>query len=128
MAYSFLQLPAVSKVVRLYRERLTCRGQYLLWSMVVLAILGLDTRRTLVFWLFAMVAGLFAAAAAFAVIRRPRVHFDCRFAELPTASLLVGLQVCLAMPPVLVYSAVLLLLRQLPDGTGEITFKLSSVL
>src|ERR1700719_610531 len=52
MAYSLVQLPVVSKVVRLYHERLTCRGQYLLWSMVVLAILGLDTRRTFVFWLF----------------------------------------------------------------------------
>lgn len=74
MAHSFLQLPVVSKVARQYHERLTRRGQYLLWSMVVLAILGLDTRRTFVFWLFAMVVGLFAAAAAFTVLRRPRVH------------------------------------------------------
>ena len=72
MAYSFLQLPVVSKVVRLFRERLTRRGQYLLWSMVVLAILGLDTRRTFVPWLFAMAAGLFAAIAEVArsVVRK----------------------------------------------------------
>jgi len=128
MAYSFLQLPAVSKVVRLYRERLTCRGQYLLWSMVVLAILGLDTRRTLVFWLFAMVAGLFAAAAAFTVIRRPRVHFDCRFPERATASQPVTVHARVSNAPAPVPSDLCLLFRQPPEGTGEISFHPTSVL
>jgi len=128
MAYSFLQLPAVSKVVRLYRERLTCRGQYLLWSMVVLAILGLDTRRTLVFWLFAMVAGLFAAAAAFTVIRRPRVHFDCRFPERATASRPVTVHARVSNAPAPVPSDLCLLFRQPPEGTGEISFYPTSVL
>ncbi|PYX25562.1 MAG: hypothetical protein DMG82_04620 [Acidobacteria bacterium] len=128
MAYSFLQLPAVSKVVRLYRERLTCRGQYLLWSMVVLAILGLDTRRTLVFWLFAMVAGLFAAAAAFTVIRRPRVHFDCRFPERATASRPVTVHARVSNAPAPVPSDLCLLFRQPPEGTGEISFHPTSVL
>ena len=128
MAYSFLQLPAVSKVVRLYRERLTCRGQYLLWSMVVLAILGLDTRRTLVFWLFAMVAGLFAAAAAFTVIRRPRVHLDCRFPERATASRPVTVHARVSNAPAPVPSDLCLLFRQPPEGTGEISFHPTSVL
>ena len=128
MAYSFLQLPAVSKVVRLYRERLTCRGQYLLWSMVVLAILGLDTRRTFVFWLFAMVAGLFAAAAAFTVLRRPRVHLDCRFPERATASRPVTLHARISNAPAPVPSDLCLLFRQPPEGTGEISFYPTSVL
>ena len=85
MAHSFLQLPVVRKLIRQYQERLTRRGQYLLWSMVILAILGLDTRRTFVFWLFAMVAGMFAAAAAFTVLLRPRVYLECRFPERATA-------------------------------------------
>jgi len=127
MAYSFLQLPAVSKVVRLYRERLTCRGQYLLWSMIVLAILGLDTRRTFVFWLFAMAAGLFAAAAAFTVLRRPRVHLDCRFPERATASRPVTLHACVSNAPAPVPSDLCLLFRQPPEGTGEISFHPTSV-
>jgi uncharacterized protein (DUF58 family) len=128
MAYSFLQLPVVSKVVRLYRERLTCRGQYLLWSMVVLAILGLDTRRTFVFWLFAMVAGLFAAAAAFTVLRRPRMHLDCRFPERATASRPVTLHARVSNARAPVPSDLYLLFRQPPEGTGEISFHPTSVL
>jgi uncharacterized protein (DUF58 family) len=122
MAYSFLQLPVVSKVVRLYHERLTCRGQYLLWSMVVLAILGLDTRRTFVFWLFAMVAGMFAAAAAFTVLRRPRVHLDCRFPERATAFRPVTLHARVSNERYPVPSDLCLLFRQPPEATGKISF------
>src|ERR1700730_18416521 len=122
MAYSLVQLPVVSKVVRLYHERLTCRGQYLLWSMVVLAILGLDTRRTFVFWLFAMVAGMFAAAAAFTVLRRPRVHLDCRFPERATASRPVTLHTRVSNDRGPVPSDLCLLFRQPPEATGKISF------
>lgn len=128
MAYSFLQLPFVSKVVRLYRERLTCRGQYLLWSMVVLAILGLDTRRTFVFWLFAMVAGMFAAAAAFTLLRRPRMRLDCRFPERATASRPITLHARVSNARTPVPSDLCLLFRQPPEGTGEISFHPTSVL
>ena len=83
MANGTVKIPLVRRLVRQYRERLTPRGQYLLWSVVVLAVLGMDTRRTLVFWLFAMAAGMFFAAAAFAMFRRPRVRLDCQFPGLP---------------------------------------------
>ena len=96
--------------------------------MVVLAILGLDTRRTFVFWLFAMVAGLFAAAAAFTVIRRPRVHFDCRFPERATASRPVTVHARVSNAPAPVPSDLCLLFRQPPEGTGEISFYPTSVL
>jgi uncharacterized protein (DUF58 family) len=85
MANGILRIPLVRRLVRQYRERLTPRGQYLLWSVVVLAVLGMDTRRTLVFWLFAMAAGMFLTAAAFTVFRRPRVRLDCQFPEHATA-------------------------------------------
>jgi uncharacterized protein (DUF58 family) len=122
MAYSLLQLPVVSKVVRLYHERLTCRGRYLLWSMVVLAILGLDTQRTFVFWLFGMAAGMFAAAAVFTVLRRPRVHLHCRFPERATAFRPVTLHARVSNERALVPSDLCLLFRQLPEATGEISF------
>src|SRR5579864_5241287 len=122
MAYSFLQIPVVRKVVRLYHERLTCRGQYLLWSMVVLAILGLDTQRTFVFWLFAMAAGMFAAAAAFTALRRPRVHLDCRLPERATAFRPVTLHARVSNDRGPVPSDLCLLFRQPPEATGEISF------
>ena len=122
MAHSFLQLPVVSKVVRLYHERLTRRGRYVLWSMVVLAILGLDTRRTFVFWLFAMIAGMLAAAAAFTVLRRPRVHLECRFPERTTALRPVTLHARVSNQRAPVPSDMCLLFRQPPEGTGEISF------
>src|SRR5579864_1501274 len=127
MAFSLVQLPVVRKVVRLYCERLTCRGQYLLWSMVILAILGLDTRRTFVFWLFAMVAGMFAAAAAFTVLRRPRVHLECRFPERATALRPVTLHARVSNERAPVPSDLCLLFPQPPGGNGEISFHPNSV-
>jgi uncharacterized protein (DUF58 family) len=127
MAYSFLELPVVRKAVRLYHERLTRRGQYLLWSMVVLAILGLDTRRTFVFWLFSMVAGMFAAATAFTVLRRPRVHLECRFPERATALRPVTLHARVSNEQARVPSDLCLLFRRPPGDAGEISFHPNSV-
>lgn len=40
----------------LYRRRLTARGRALLWATLALALVGMDTRRALVFMLFALAA------------------------------------------------------------------------
>jgi uncharacterized protein (DUF58 family) len=126
---SLLQLPVVSKVVRQYHERLTRRGQYLLWSMVILAVLGLDTRRTFVFWLFAMVVGMLTAAAAFTALSWPRVHLECRFPERATALRPVTLHARVSNERAPAPSDLCLLFRQPPpEGTGEISFHPTSVL
>lgn len=85
MARSLGQIPFVGKVVEQYRERLTPRGQYLLWLMVALAALGMDTRRTQVFVLFSVAAGLFLIAALYAFLPPPKVQLDCRMPERATA-------------------------------------------
>jgi uncharacterized protein (DUF58 family) len=40
----------------LYRRRLTARGRFVLWASLVLAFVGVDTRRALVFMLFSLAA------------------------------------------------------------------------
>lgn len=72
-----LRSPILDFVRPLYEERLTARGRYLLWATALLAILGLDTRRTQVFSLFAVGAGALLLASAFWLARAPRVRFDC---------------------------------------------------
>lgn len=72
-------------LAEIYRERLTARGRYLLWTMAVLAALALDTRRTYVFLLFAVAAGLAITAAAFSMLPRPKVGIDCRLPARLTA-------------------------------------------
>lgn len=85
MARRIHELPLIGKLVDSYRERLTARGRYLLWATAALAVLGLDTRRTQVFVLFGVAAGLLLAASAFAFLRRPRVLLDCRLPQRVTA-------------------------------------------
>jgi uncharacterized protein (DUF58 family) len=63
-------------VVRAYLNRLTPRGRYLLWALLALAIMGLDTRSTLVYVLFSIAAGFLLAAGIFASRGRPPVKFD----------------------------------------------------
>ena len=67
----------VGGVLRAWDARLTPRGRYLLAVLGVLALVGLDTRRTQVYILFAAAAGLFLSAIAFAFRFRPRVKLDC---------------------------------------------------
>ena len=85
MARSIGQIPFVGKVVQQYRERLTPRGQYLLWTMAVMAVLGLDTRRTQVYVLFSVAAGMFLIAALYALLPPPKVKLECRMPEHTTA-------------------------------------------
>lgn len=73
--------PLLGRVMRAYRTRLTARGQYLFWTILLVGTLGLDTHRNQVFKLFAVLAGIGFIAALFAFLPRPRVRFDC---ALPT--------------------------------------------
>jgi uncharacterized protein (DUF58 family) len=69
--------PILGRLITSFEERLTARGRYLLVTMGALAALGLDTRRDQVFVLFAIAAGLFLVAAAFAFLPPPKVRIEC---------------------------------------------------
>jgi uncharacterized protein (DUF58 family) len=73
---SLRRTPVVSTLVSVYEERLTSRGRALLWATAAFALVGVDTRRTQVFRLFAVAAALLLVARAFTLLRRPRVHLD----------------------------------------------------
>ncbi len=74
---SLRRTPLLGGLLRAWDVRLTPRGRYLLVVLGVLALVGLDTRRTQVYILFAAAAGLFLSAMAFAFRFRPRVQLDC---------------------------------------------------
>lgn len=73
---SLRRTPIVSTLVAVYQERLTARGRALLWATAAFALVGVDTRRTQVFRLFAVAAALLLVARAFTLLRRPRVQLD----------------------------------------------------
>lgn len=73
--------PFLDFLLRLYRERLTARGRYVLWVATALAFLGVDTGRSQVFLLFAIAAAAFLPALAYAVGPPPRARLEC---EMPT--------------------------------------------
>jgi len=81
----FVRTPILDFLRPIYEERLTGRGRYLLWATALLAVLGLDTRRTQVFSLFAVAAGAFLLAAWFWLARAPRVRFSCPLPDHATA-------------------------------------------
>lgn len=81
MAEARRSVTLLGRLVREYRARLTARGQYLFWTVLMVATLGLDTRRNQVFKIFAVLAGIAVIAALFAFLPRPRVRFEC---ALPT--------------------------------------------
>jgi uncharacterized protein (DUF58 family) len=63
----------VGAVVRVYQDRLTPRGRWLLWALVIIGAMGLDTMITRVYIVFAMGLGLMLTAASFAERPRPKV-------------------------------------------------------
>jgi uncharacterized protein (DUF58 family) len=69
--------PFLDFVRRVYRENLTARGRYLLWTTGILAVLGVDTRRSQVFVLFAVAASGLLLAVLFALRPRPRARLEC---------------------------------------------------
>jgi uncharacterized protein (DUF58 family) len=78
-------------VLRIYRERLTWRGRYLLWVTVVFAVLGLDTLRSQVVLLFAGTAALFLVALPFSFTRAPKLAFEWPFPTRTTSGALLPL-------------------------------------
>lgn len=85
MPRSLKEIPVLRTLLEQYRERLTPRGQYFFWFVVVLAVLGLDTRRTQAYVLFSVSAGIFLAAALFAFLPPPRLRLDCQLPSRLTA-------------------------------------------
>lgn len=75
---ALLWLPFVGALVRDYDERLTARGRYLFWTFSAFALMGLDTRRTQIYVLFAAAAGLFVMAWLHMLRRRPAVQLEGR--------------------------------------------------
>ena len=63
---------------RFYRRRLTLRGRFVLWATLAFAFVGVDTRRALVFMLFALTAPPLLVAAAQLVRRRPAIRLSGR--------------------------------------------------
>ena len=69
----------------LYRRRLTRRGQFLLWATLAIALIGIDTRRALVFMLFALAAPPLLVAAVQLLRRRPPIQLTGRLPARLTA-------------------------------------------
>jgi uncharacterized protein (DUF58 family) len=66
----------VRAALRLYHERLTRRGRYVLWLSLIVGFVGLDTEQALAYILFAIAAGPLFVALAPALRPRPRVQFE----------------------------------------------------
>ena len=62
----------------LYRRRLTRRGRFVLWATLALAFVGIDTRRALVFMLFALAAPPLLLGLRFLFRGRPPVRLSGR--------------------------------------------------
>ena len=77
--------PALGRLVRQYREHLTTRGRYLLWATAAFAVIGIDTRRTQVYELFAVSFALLLVALLYALLRRPRLVLEGRIPKRLTA-------------------------------------------
>lgn len=62
-----------------YRDRLTSRGRYLAWVAVACALLGVDTRRSQTFVLFAGASAMLLTASAWVALGRrgPPVRLEC---------------------------------------------------
>jgi uncharacterized protein (DUF58 family) len=69
----------------LYRRRLTERGRFVLWATLAVAFVGVDTRRALVFILFALAAPPLAVGATQLLRRRPPVRVTGRLPARLTA-------------------------------------------
>jgi uncharacterized protein (DUF58 family) len=72
---------------RIYRDRLTERGRYVLWLSAALGFVGLDTQQAMVYVLFALAAAPWIAAFVLALRRRPRVALHAAVPSRLTAGL-----------------------------------------
>jgi uncharacterized protein (DUF58 family) len=88
-----VNFPIVARVVDNYREVLTPRGKYILWTTAALAMLGLNTHVNQVFKVFAIPAAMLFLAFVFSLLRAPRAEFECRLPLRATALRPLDLQV-----------------------------------
>ncbi len=77
--------PLVGALVRAYDDRLTARGRALLWTTLVLGGMGVDTRRSQIYVLFAVAAGALMVAVLGDIVPRPRVALECALPARATA-------------------------------------------
>lgn len=78
-------IPIVGTLVLAWEDRLTARGRYLFCAVAVFALVGLDTRRTQVYALFALAVGALLPALFYEAFPRPRVKLDCELPARATA-------------------------------------------
>ena len=82
----------VRAALRLYHERLTARGRYVLWLSLIVGFVGLDTDQTLAYILFAIAAGPLLVALVPALRPRPRVQVEVDLPARLTARRTVGVR------------------------------------
>jgi uncharacterized protein (DUF58 family) len=82
----------LARLRALYEERLTRRGRYLFWTAALFAVLGLDTRASQVYVLFAAAAAPLLLASLGLLLRPPRVRFLCALPDHATAGTPVRLR------------------------------------
>jgi uncharacterized protein (DUF58 family) len=95
---SLRRTPVVRTLIAVYEERLTRRGRALLWATAAFALVGVDTRRTQVFRLFAVAVALLLVARAFTLLRRPRVRLELPLPARATAGMPVPLRARVTSP------------------------------
>jgi uncharacterized protein (DUF58 family) len=85
-------------LVRTYEERLTTRGRYLFWATLAFGIIGVDTRRSQAFLLFAVCASALLLAFFLNVGRRPPLALACALPLRATAGRPVSVTASLEGP------------------------------
>jgi len=114
--------PILGVLIQVYEERLTARGRALLWATAAFALVGVDTRRTQVFRLFAVAAALLLAARAFTLLRRPRVRLDCPLPPRATAGSPVAVRPRVTSPGGRSPGDLRLWMPPPEDGSGGLAF------
>jgi uncharacterized protein (DUF58 family) len=77
--------PVIGVIVRWYEERLTNRGRFLVWTTLLLGMMGADTRRTQIYLLFAIAMGLMIVARTAVMVLRPHARLECPLPPRATA-------------------------------------------
>jgi uncharacterized protein (DUF58 family) len=77
--------PLLGPLIRLYEQRFTARGRWLLWAIATFALVGVDTRRTQVYQLFAVAFALLFVASVYVSLRQPRLQLAGRLPSRLTA-------------------------------------------
>jgi uncharacterized protein (DUF58 family) len=81
-----------------YGRRLTARGRFVLWATIALALVGMDTRRSLVFMLFALAAPPLLLALGRYFAARPVIRLEGRLPSRLTAGRAARASLCAVSP------------------------------